>query len=300
MRSLRDMTSTVTIEAPASVATPDTYSLTASSATAPTYTEGIPITGTYAQEWKDAFPDRTSSPYRKLVVESSWDPTNPTLDGLQAAVNAGEYIEPGTEIPDTWNGQSAPLVVAHNLNSTNNSAYGGAEGVILMRKYALDTPMRYAAQEVYPYDTCTIPQYLDGEYLDKCSPELRGMISDLTVSYMGYYGVIRQRTNKWNLISGVEACGTYNSGEGVMWDIWKQRTGLSSPDNGNNSGRMVTRSNGKAVKWWIRSMINDYIGYVAEGGNFPPGGTIASFEYYVLPFCFIAKSGNHSGGGSDN
>lgn len=32
------------------------------------YTTGITLTGTYASEWKTAFPDYTSSPYRKLIL----------------------------------------------------------------------------------------------------------------------------------------------------------------------------------------------------------------------------------------
>lgn len=34
----------------------------------PMYTTGVTLTGPYAQAWKDALPDRTSSPYRKLIV----------------------------------------------------------------------------------------------------------------------------------------------------------------------------------------------------------------------------------------
>lgn len=41
------------------------------STTAAMYTTGITLTGPYAQAWKDALPDRTSSsPYRKLIVGS--------------------------------------------------------------------------------------------------------------------------------------------------------------------------------------------------------------------------------------
>lgn len=36
----------------------------------PMYTTGITLTGTYANDWKTALPDSTSSPYRKLIVGS--------------------------------------------------------------------------------------------------------------------------------------------------------------------------------------------------------------------------------------
>lgn len=48
----------------------DNNSLSTNSATAPMYTTGITLTGTYANEWKTALPDRDTSPYRKLIVGS--------------------------------------------------------------------------------------------------------------------------------------------------------------------------------------------------------------------------------------
>ena len=34
------------------------------------YTTGMSIKGTYAEDWKTKFPDRTTLPYRKLVIAS--------------------------------------------------------------------------------------------------------------------------------------------------------------------------------------------------------------------------------------
>lgn len=48
----------------------DNYALATTSATAAMYTTGVTLTGTYATQWKAALPDRTSSPYRKLIVGS--------------------------------------------------------------------------------------------------------------------------------------------------------------------------------------------------------------------------------------
>lgn len=44
--------------------------LSTTDANAVMYTTGVTLTGPYAQAWKDALPDRTSSPYRKLIVGS--------------------------------------------------------------------------------------------------------------------------------------------------------------------------------------------------------------------------------------
>ena len=48
----------------------DIHTLSTSDSTALMYTTGVTLTGTYASNWKSAFPDRTSSPYRKLIVGS--------------------------------------------------------------------------------------------------------------------------------------------------------------------------------------------------------------------------------------
>lgn len=41
---------------------------TTGSTSVPMYASGVRLSGTYAQTWKDAFPDRSSSPRRKLIV----------------------------------------------------------------------------------------------------------------------------------------------------------------------------------------------------------------------------------------
>ena len=70
MYSLNQMVGTVTLEVPVSVL--DMYEsknvLSAWLNYGPTYTTGITLAGTYAQEWKDALPDSSTSPYRKLIV----------------------------------------------------------------------------------------------------------------------------------------------------------------------------------------------------------------------------------------
>ena len=42
------------------------YAFSTNTASDPMYSTGITMTGTYASQWKSAFPNRTSSPYRKL------------------------------------------------------------------------------------------------------------------------------------------------------------------------------------------------------------------------------------------
>lgn len=46
----------------------DSEILATNDSSKPMYSTGVTLTGAYAQAWKDALPDRTSSPYRKLIV----------------------------------------------------------------------------------------------------------------------------------------------------------------------------------------------------------------------------------------
>lgn len=48
----------------------DVYVLGTTSSSAIMYTTGVTLTGPYAAQWKAALPDRTASPYRKLIISS--------------------------------------------------------------------------------------------------------------------------------------------------------------------------------------------------------------------------------------
>lgn len=48
----------------------DNYALGTTNSSAVMYTTGVTLTGPYAEQWKAALPDRTSSPYRKLIIGS--------------------------------------------------------------------------------------------------------------------------------------------------------------------------------------------------------------------------------------
>lgn len=71
MNNCYAMVSTLTVEAPATVASSGNYTFGSMDQTAACYTTGITLAGTYAQAWHDRFPDRTSNPYRKTLVATS-------------------------------------------------------------------------------------------------------------------------------------------------------------------------------------------------------------------------------------
>lgn len=88
----------------------DTNSLSQGTASAPAYQTGITLAGPYAQVWKDALPDRTTSPYRKLIVDDgakdayiiTYTPNSdiaPTYYGLNEANNLLLYGTV-TELPN--------------------------------------------------------------------------------------------------------------------------------------------------------------------------------------------------------
>lgn len=71
MRNCNSFTGPLVCNGPVDATIPiGNNSLSTNSASAAMYTTGITLTGPYAQAWKDALPDRTSSPYRKLIVGS--------------------------------------------------------------------------------------------------------------------------------------------------------------------------------------------------------------------------------------
>ena len=71
MRNCNAFTGPLVCNGPVSATIPvDNNTLSTTSSSAAIYTTGVTLTGPYAQAWKDALPDRASSPYRKLIVGS--------------------------------------------------------------------------------------------------------------------------------------------------------------------------------------------------------------------------------------
>lgn len=61
-----NLTQAITVNTPSSPV--DAYSLSTYTLGSPARLNGITLAGTYAQAWKDALPNRSSAPYRKLIV----------------------------------------------------------------------------------------------------------------------------------------------------------------------------------------------------------------------------------------
>lgn len=218
-----------------------------------------------------------------------YDPDNPTLEGLKAALDAGDYdaFPVGTEIPDTYNGHDSPLIVAQYLDSSNNESYGYIDGAFLVRKYVEPTSKVFASTGSSDYPTSTIKNFLDTEYYNNCSEELKGLITQFDLPYQ--YTTV---PSKWFLMSDVEVnAATWNH---PAFAYWKQMTNLATPSVNANAGRKVESvGTGQVVSWWLRSASGTNKVY-----NVSTNGSVAAINASstsgVLPACFIAshKSGD--------
>lgn len=223
-------------------------------------------------------------------------PTGPavpkSLEELKKMVNRGREIAIGTEIPDTYGGNSNPLIVAQNLNSTNNASYGGTEGVILIRRYCDPVALKFNATNDKPvYIDSNIQTYLNSTYWNNTSDTLKQLITPITVPYYDGTNMTSIQDQKWFLMGCYEVCGQNNYGtqanEGIMWDYWKKQTGLSSPNSDANDGRITRDRNGTACWTWLRSRSYSSVLSLNNVGGVYNGSS--GVDGSVLPACFIGK-----------
>lgn len=202
----------------------------------------------------------------------------------------------GTEIPDTYAGHSNPLIVAQYLDSSNNTKYGGVEGVILVRKYAEAVGTKWGSDA--NYGQAPILNFLQTTYLNNTSEELKSLLSPISVQYndtiTGSTTTYTLSDQLWFLMSDYEVLGYVTQQRtGINWDYWKQKTGLSG--DGNSAARVSRIQkdvNGNDRSVWLRSKYalkqNSYINLY---GDIVVGNTIYNnTSLGVLPACFISKN----------
>lgn len=225
-----------------------------------------------------------------FVPASGSSPSSASLTTLKSALADGtakDKFPAGTEIPDTYAGNDNPLIVAQYLDSTNNSSYNGAEGVILVRKYI--EPVSQVFGSSVDYTISQLAHLLNVEYLNNCSDELKGLISLIDIPY--YDGsTMTNQTARWFSMSDAEVMSNKAQAvEGIGWQYWKSQTGLSSPDNAVNGGRILKNRDGTAQNVWLRSRYSSsYMCVVGTDGSVLY--TSSSNSRGVLPACFISKN----------
>lgn len=228
----------------------------------------------------------------------AYDPANPQLSDLKAVLatdNPASIYPVGTEIPDTYNGNSNPLIVAQYLDSSNNSSYGGAQGVILIRKYALGYYKFAESNNSRDYNGSYIQSFLNGDYYNSCSAALKSLIAPISIKYyMDPYSSPTISNQKAWLMSATEVGGTAYE-DGIFWDYWKQKTGLTEPSQAANSGRRIySSSDASPHNAWLRTGAGagsyaNYILFIENNGQILQTNSTSSTKY-VLPACFVSKS----------
>ncbi len=204
----------------------------------------------------------------------------------QALINgtAPTVFPIGTEIPDIYDGVQNPQIVGTYQTLVVNNKEVAACG--LVRKNFVGAQRAWGQAGFY--QDSSIFGWLNGQYLAACSADLKANVSEV--------GVPTYKTNQivsvsgtMHLLSGIEVGGTYNLGEGQFWELWQQRTGLSSPNVAVNTGRKISEVGTLVVQpWWLRSQgpISGQIYNVTD-----EGAVIVGYNdrvgIYVLPICWI-------------
>lgn len=239
--------------------------------------------------------------YYKYIDQLGLKP-NPSGDGTLADLklalstdNPAEYYPVGTELEDTYDGHSNPLIVAQYLDNTNNEKYGGAEGVILIRKCVEPTSQRYGSTN--SYITSDVRAFLNTTYYENSSNELKSVISEIKA----LFGT-ESFTARWFLMAAVEVGINYTPQEGIFWKYWQQRTGSSNLQNNYDNmstTRRVVGINGAGAAALLRtstgtkgtgSSRKECIAGINSNGGTANAINCTSTDYGVLPACFIAKS----------
>lgn len=221
------------------------------------------------------------------------DPENATLEMIKLALqhnNPASHLPIGTEVADTYDGQSSPLIVAQYLDNTNNSSYGGAVGAICVRKY-VEPQLQWSPSKNQPnYINSTIQNYLNTTYFNSCSESAKNLITSTTVPY--YDGGVYQSLEgqKWFLMSITEVYG-YNllgATEGIVWKYWDNKTGVGYPSNLADAGRVLTDRSGQPLGVWLRSRgERENAAWIWTDGSISNSST--DFTRGILPACFISK-----------
>lgn len=185
--------------------------------------------------------DFKNTPITKdTVLRAVWD-CDSQLTKLKKALNTGnaeELFPVGTMISDTWNDVEAPLVVMQYLNETNSNLYGGVNGVILMRHNITD----YTSSQKLWAEGQPIKNYLDSEYLEACSGDMKKYISPIKIrTNLTYNSTTPANEREYIMVDslwfppsvkemycriGNTTTGIANTpDEGIAWDYWKAKFG---------------------------------------------------------------------------
>ena len=133
---------------------------------------------------------------------------------------------------------------------------------------------------------------MNSTYLQNCTEDVKEILSDISIPCR-WSGSNYNITCKWFLMSGEEIGAETGYGEGVFWDYWKQQTGLTSPSEGDNAGRIGRRTDNQPYSWWTRTCANS-LGttvayYITNTGSFI-SYPADSYNQCGRAACFVSKN----------
>lgn len=228
----------------------------------------------------------TYAEYIDKIGSGNYDPSNPTLEGLKSALDAGDYtaFPPNTLIPDKYGDTDINWVVGHYGTATMSDG-STKEGVYLFSDKIIT---RQAFGTNGHYNQSTINTWLNNTFLPACSETIQNLVGEISVT--GSDAAHSVNAKVWLMSAGEimgEAPSTSNGG-GVAWDAWKIRTGLSSPSTSNNTGRVMKESSGSVYYWWTRSFeFGSDVWLVYTNGSFYAAYSTNSRG--IVPALFLPK-----------
>lgn len=201
------------------------------------------------------------------------------------AAKRGEPLTIGTELEDYLDGILNPLLIAHygTAKFTDGTIHNG---FYCFRKFA--QPAAQAFGSSVDYTISTIHNLLNGSLLEKCSDDFRKYVAEIAVPYYKNGSTLVDVNAKQFLMSETEIMGINGNNntkvEGEAWDLWKQRTGFTSPSSGANNGRVMKDTSGNNVWWWLRSWysssyvcaVSTHGGSAYYGGPSSAGGVVSA------------------------
>lgn len=234
-----------------------------------------------------------------IKVILPYDPANPQLSDIKAVLNSDDptSIYPiGTEIPDTYDGESNPWIVAHYgmaIDANDNNL----TGVFLFRKFATTDKVAYSSPSLsVSYDKSELRAYINNEYRNKCSQELLDVITAVKFQ-VRLAGTAQVITDSLYPMSGANVyCFTGDPNEyhdsstygdiGHKWDYWGNSLNLT------NMQSMGTPAPGRSEysdSYWLRSA-GTSLGYGTSVVKGAVDSIALYYMYKVLPACFISKN----------
>ncbi len=277
----------------------DNNTLATTTSTASMYVSGVTIDGTYAHVWGTNLPNRTSTPFRKLNAP---EPPKPALTKLREALENGtaETEFPiGSEIDDTWAGQSNPWIVAHYGSS--NTTSGTKNGVFLFRKYVNPTNHQWGTANSENYNVSAMNTYLNSTYLNNCSDLFKESVEEAVVQWARTSG--SEVNAKLWLMSPIEMGADWSQNSenfGTVWTYWKNQVvaaGQNTPYNYSVEGRIGYSVSGTATNYWLRTKkTSTSVRTVSAVGNLTSGAQPTATTQGVRPACFISAPASEPGG----